>query len=198
MRRTEERLLRRLGRGDRDAAVTLVDGHYQQVYWYLLGLCRDGERAADLTQQTFARAWQGLAGFKGAASFRTWLFSIARNEFLQELRQGHRRAEWAEFAEVEIIADPAPSAEEMVLERDATERMRQQVMGLPGPYREVISLHYYGGLSLREAASVIGAAVGTVKSRLHQALALLQERLSTQETEDENEGTAPSPALGNV
>lgn len=49
MRRTVERLLRRLGRGDREAAIALVDGHYQLVYWYLLGLCRDGERAADLT-----------------------------------------------------------------------------------------------------------------------------------------------------
>ena len=82
----EKRLLKRLRKGERDACIALIDAHYDDVYRYLFSLCHHEDQAADLTQNTFAKAWQALGHFEGRSMFKTWLFGIARNEFLMSLR----------------------------------------------------------------------------------------------------------------
>lgn len=181
MRVGEKGLLKRLRAGDREACVDLIDGHYQEVYWYLLGLSRDEERAADLTQNTFAKVWRGIASFRGESSFRTWLFAIARNEFLLHLRASGRDPELVEYSDLEVVSDPAPSVEEALNARDLEDVVRKQVRTLPGRYREVISLHYFSRMSLREIAKVLSVPSGTVKSRVHKALELLKEGLEKME-----------------
>ena len=111
MKLREKMLVKRLKAGDRDSCITLIDRHYQQVYWYLLNLSKDEEKAADLTQNTFSKAWVAIRNFKGESSFRTWLFSIARNEFLLQIRKEKKCPEIVEFTELDIISDPTPSIE---------------------------------------------------------------------------------------
>ena len=196
MRRVEKKLLQRLRAGDRDACVALIDGHYQQVYWYLLNLSRDEERAADLTQNTFAKAWKAIGGFRGDASFRTWLFSIARNEFLSEIRTRGRYPELAEYADLELVSDPAPSAEAQLVECDTAHRLREQVRALPGKYREVVALHYFERMSLRDVSRVLSIPAGTVKSRIHKALSLLKDRLDRLEKGYAHPGSGKTAEIG--
>ena len=69
----ERQLLKRIRSGDGRAANQLVDAHYEPVYRWLLHLCRHREHAADLTQETFVQVWDGLDGFRGQASLKTWI-----------------------------------------------------------------------------------------------------------------------------
>lgn len=181
----EKGLLRRIRAGDREACVVLIDRHYRDVYRYLLGLGRDAERAADLTQNTFAKAWTGVGGFRGDSSFKTWLFAIARNEFLMEVRASGRHEELLEYTDLEVISDPAPSAEEALSSREVEDVVRRQVERLPGRYREAVSLHYFARMSLREIAGMLSLPTGTVKSRIHKALELLKESLEGTEIDHE-------------
>ena len=192
---SEKWLLRRIRAGDRQACTELIDQHYQQVYWYLLDLSKNQEQAADLTQDTFAKAWQALPAFRGDSSFRTWLFAIARNEFLLQLRTQGRSPELAEYLDLEILPDPAPSAEQRFSSHQLREQIREQVHHLPGKYREVIALHYFSALSLREAAAVLQVPLGTVKSRLSQALYLLKARLENEESNHGNLSIEENTAL---
>lgn len=187
--------LRRIRAGDRQACTDLIDKHYQQVYWYLLDLSKNQEQAADLTQDTFAKAWLALPGFRGDSSFRTWFFAIARNEFLLQLRTQGRAPELAEYLDLEILPDPAPSAEQRFSSRQLQAQIREEVGHLPGKYREVVALHYFSRLSLREVAAVLQVPLGTVKSRLNQALSLLKARLENEEFRHENLSATESPAL---
>lgn len=195
MNLSEKWLLRRIRAGDRQSCTDLIDKHYQQVYWYLLDLSKNQEQAADLTQDTFAKAWLALPGFRGESSCRTWLFAIARNEFLLQLRTQGRAPELAEYLDLEILPDPAPSAEQRFSSRQLREQIREQVHRLPGKYREVVALHYFSRLSLREAAAVLQVPLGTVKSRINQALSLLKARLENEELSHENLSIAENPAL---
>jgi RNA polymerase sigma-70 factor (ECF subfamily) len=195
MRIGEKRLLERIRAGDRQACTALIDAHYQPVYWYLLDLSRDEQWAADLTQDTFARMWTSLDQFRGESSFRTWLFSIARNEFLQGLRQSQRSPKLAEYLDLELVPDSAPSVEEECSRQDLEQQVRDQVARLPGKYRDTIALHYFAGMSLRDTAQVTGVPRGTAKSRLNQALAMLSKAINAKEACDEDRGFAGHTAL---
>ncbi len=168
-------LWKRLERGDSDACVRLIDRHYRQVYRYLLGSCGDPETAADLTQSTFSKAWTARARFEGRSSLRTWLISIARNELLGHLRRSGRSVEIAERLDLRALPDPAPTVEERFDRRRDAERIRAAVETLPVPLREIVHLHYYSELSIREAARLLSIPTGTAKSRLNRALIRLRE-----------------------
>src|SRR5881227_2491749 len=86
IRSAEARLIQQLRQGDLEAGHQFVRDYYPDVYRYLLYLTGRPEMAEDLTQETFIRAWRGLASFEGRASLRVWLHRIARREFLQALR----------------------------------------------------------------------------------------------------------------
>ena len=94
----------------RSAGERLVESTYRQVYAALFGMCRgDAELAADLTQETYRKAWQGLASFDGRAQLSTWLFRIAYNTFLNHVRRP-RPLQDLDAAGAGALADPAPDA----------------------------------------------------------------------------------------
>ena len=83
---SERNLVRRLRKGDREACRELIRRHHQGVYGYLRRLGAQPSRAEDLTQETYAKAWRRIETLRDAASLRSWLLTIARNEFFQRLR----------------------------------------------------------------------------------------------------------------
>ena len=185
----ERRLLKRIRSGDRSACNELIDGHYRNVYWYLLDLCGDEDKAADLTQDTFAKGWKAVRGFEGRSSFRTWLFSIARNEFLANLRRSGRSLETVDLPDLTVVPDSSPPVDEKFDALELSRMIREAVDGLPTLYREVVSLHYYNEMSIREVALMLSLPVGTVKSRLNRVLSMLKERLDAKEAGHENAKT---------
>jgi RNA polymerase sigma-70 factor, ECF subfamily len=175
----ERWLVHRLRRGERDAAEELVRRTYRGIYGYLRHLGAGGQLAEDLTQATFARAWANLSQLRKGASLRSWLLTIARNEYLQFVRRPAREIQDPEAGSESI--DPSPGALDLLEEADRDQRLRLAVHGLEPPLAEAVVLHYFQGLSLRQAASVQGIPVGTMKSRIHQALGHLRAHLEKKE-----------------
>jgi RNA polymerase sigma-70 factor (ECF subfamily) len=191
--RTSERILVwRLKRGDREACRELIARHHAGVYGYLRHLGADAHRAEDLTQETYARAWRAIGSLRGAASLRSWLLAIARNEWLQEVRA--RRPEAAARGEIPELPDPRPGAQENLEESERDRRLRRAVAGLEAPLAEAVALHYFQGLSLREVGRVQGIPTGTAKSRINRSLERLRTILGEEERTHAGQESRKAPA----
>jgi RNA polymerase sigma factor (sigma-70 family) len=161
--------------GDLAAATQLVTLHYQKVYAFLRRLCGSDEDAADLTQRTFSKVWAALGSYEGRSSFSTWIHGIGRNVYLDWRRDGSRLDvkgdDWWE-----TCAADGPSPFEDAAERDEAAHLHAVVAKLDDAKREVIHLHYYQGLSLKETAEALDIAASTVKYRLREALDFLRSQ----------------------
>ena len=170
---SSELLCARAREGDFAAASELVALNYQKLFAFFRRLCANDEDASDLTQKTFAKVWTALPTFEGRSSFSTWIHGIGRNVYVdwrrRDLPADDRTDEWWE----NCIAD-GPSPFEDAAERDQAARLHALVGKLEEEKREVVHLHYYQGLSLKETAEVLGIATSTVKYRLREALSFLR------------------------
>jgi len=181
----ERWLVWRLTHGDREACRDLIRDHHQAVYGYLRRLGADGGLAEDLSQETYARAWSRIHGLRQAVSLRSWLLTIARNEFFQQVRRP--RVESTSATEGIEPEDPAPDALRALEAREGEVRLHEAVDGLEPVLRETVALHYFQDLSLKEVGVVMGVPAGTVKSRLNRALGVLRGVL--EDEEKSHEGT---------
>jgi RNA polymerase sigma-70 factor (ECF subfamily) len=168
----EGRLLAALAAGDRGAAERLVERTYKGVFSLLRRLSGDPDLAADLTQETYRKAWDALPGFDGRSRFSTWLFRIAYTTFLNHLRRPRRLVPLEEKHEA-AVPDPAPAADEMVgrgMERD---RLRRAVLALPEELRYTVTAIFWGDLPVKEIARQEGITTVGIRKRLKKALRLL-------------------------
>ncbi len=172
----ESELLAAVAAGDRAAAERLVEQSYEGVHAFLRRLCGDAELAADLTQDTYRRAWDALAGFQGQAQFSTWLCRIAYNTFLNHLRRPRRLVALDE-RQAEEVHDPSPAADEVLGLAVAGERLRRAVLGLPDEQRFTVTALYWGERSVREVAAAEGVSGVAIRKRLKRALAALGRAL---------------------
>lgn len=163
-------------RGDRAAAVGLIELFYERIYAFLRRLADNDADAADLTQRTFGRVWQALPTFAGRSSVSSWMHGIAYHVYVDWRRADHR----SEPHSNEWWANrPAPEATpaDIVAQTDLAAAVYGSVDELEPDLRQTVQLHYYQGLTLQETADALGVATSTVKYRLRQALAELQKKL---------------------
>ena len=141
------------------------------VFAYTATLLRDSAAAEDVTAQAFERAYQRRSRFDARrGSPRAWLFGIARNAALDELRR-RKRAATAEMPPPP--QDPSPDeAAQLAAERDA---VRRALGGLPARDRELIALKYHADLSNAEIAEVLGVNANHAGTLLHRAMTKLRE-----------------------
>lgn len=180
-------LVWRLRRGDRDGCRELIRIHHTAVYAYLRRLGADASCAEDLTQETYMRAWRSIESLRQAASLRSWLLTIARNEFFQRMRAGR-----IETVGLEQAADGAsgdPQADDVVALSERDGAVRDAVRRLEPDLKEAIALHYFQDLSFREVAAVLDVPSGTAKSRVHHALKCLRALLGKEAADHERQGT---------
>jgi RNA polymerase sigma-70 factor (ECF subfamily) len=175
----ESELLAAMAAGDRAAAERLVERSYRGVYAFLRRLCGDPELAADLTQETYRKAWGALAGFDGRAQFSTWLCRIAYHVFLNHLRRPRRRRPLEERAEA--APDPAPGADEVLGQAIEGERLRRAVLLLPDEQRFTVTALYWGERTVREVALDQGVSGVAIRKRLKRALGALARLLAEEE-----------------
>jgi RNA polymerase sigma-70 factor (ECF subfamily) len=178
--REEGRLLAALAGGDREAAERLVERTYRIVFALLRRLCGEPDLAADLTQETYRKAWDSLSGFDGRAQFSTWLCRIAYNTFLNHLRRPRRLVPLEEKHEA-TVADPAPSADETFGLAVAGDRLRRAVLALPDDLRFTVTALFWGDLPVREIALHEGVTTVAIRKRLKRALAALAAALEEEE-----------------
>jgi RNA polymerase sigma-70 factor, ECF subfamily len=163
-------LVRAMADGDEGALARLWAEHAAALLSYLHGLAGDRFLAEELLQDSLLAAWGGAAGFRGDASVRTWLFGIGRRQAVQRLARS-REHPGAVVDDSGLAGLPAaePGPEAVMLARSDVAAVRAAMGELPALHREVLELVFAHGLSVREAARVLGVPDGTVKSRLSNA-----------------------------
>ena len=145
---------------------------FPRVYAYVAGLLRDRAAAEDVTALAFERAYRKRRGFRPArGSAEAWLFGIARNAALDELRRQRRRATLE--AEPDDIAGRAVHEQaELGLRREV---VRSALASLEPRERDLVALKFFGGLSNSELARVLGISEASAGSRLHRTIEKLRK-----------------------
>jgi RNA polymerase sigma-70 factor (ECF subfamily) len=186
---TDEILMVRYQRGERRAFVELVRRHNRPIYNFVLRQLRVPSVAEDVTQDVFMRLVQNAAEFKHEARFLTWLYTIARNLCIDQLRKlSHRRHASLDQPQADqgdapllgdTVADPNPqaSAERNALSAEVRSSIVKAVDSLPDDQREVFLLREVANLPFREIAEITGVGENTVKSRMRYALDRLKDAL---------------------
>lgn len=187
---TDEMLMVRYQRGDREAFAELVRRYQRPVYNFVIRQVRHPGTAEDVTQEVFVRVVQNAAEFKHEARFTTWLYTIARNLCIDHLRkQSHRRhpsldqpaggaSEGRPLGDNIADAHPSTDVERAAAASEVQACIVRAVEGLPEEQREVFLLREVANLPFKEIAEVTGAGENTVKSRMRYALDRLQAALS--------------------
>ncbi len=170
-------LVEAAGRGDRAAAVQLIELFYARIFAFLRRLAGNEDDAADLTQRTFSRVWESLPTFAGRSSVGSWMHGIAYHVYV-DWRRADRRTESRSDEWWALCADDEPTPDEALIRADLAATVFRAVDGLDPQLRETVHLHYYQELTLQETADALGIATSTVKYRLRQALAELQKQLN--------------------
>lgn len=181
----EAGLLQRSKGGDASAFDALITRHRQNVFMTAYLIIRNEDDALDVCQDTFLRAWRGLARFDGKQAFGAWLRRIATNAAIDLCRARRRRPE-ASLEEGSLRPDPAsrttpasPERPGRSLERaELRARLEAALSALSPEHRAVIALREFEGLSYEEIAAATSTTHGTVMSRLFYARKKLQHLLA--------------------
>ena len=159
-------------RPEAESFESLYERTFPRVYAYVASLLRDRSAAEDVTAQAFERAYRKRRGYRPSrGSAEAWLFGIARNAALDELRRRKRRVGLE--GDVEDVA--APSLDDHAETALRREVVRSALAGLDGPERDLVALKFQGGLSNAEIAAALGLSESNVGTKLHRAVTKLRE-----------------------
>jgi RNA polymerase sigma-70 factor (ECF subfamily) len=182
----EQELIERTLAGDDAAFGQLVERYQRSAFNIAYRMLGNREEARDVAQEAFWRAYRNLGGFDLDRPLGPWLYRIVTNLSLNRLRRnpppiisldgasGERGGE----APPAAAQDKSPGPPERLLQAETQLRIRQAILALPPPDRAVIELRHFQALSYQEIASVTGASVSSVKSRLFRVRRRLQAKLA--------------------
>jgi RNA polymerase sigma-70 factor (ECF subfamily) len=178
----DAQLMLAYARGEMRAFETLYSRHRAALYRYLVRQCRDGEVANDLFQEVWSRVVLNRARYEPRAKFRTFLFTLAHNCFIDHCRRARARPVALGVDDADA-ADLLPADDESLPERalernEDSQRYRAALATLPAEQRDVYLLHEESELSLEEIARITGVGAETAKSRLRYAVNKLKAALS--------------------
>ena len=179
---TDEELVARSRTGDAESFNELISRWERPIYALAYRVIGREEDARDVTQETFLRAFRGLAAFKGQAKFSSWLYRIALNLCRDWIRRKKRSpmATLPEDIELEDLASdtgPTETVEDLVSRRELSELVEAAMARLPEEQRTAIILKEYHGMTFQEIADLQGCPLSTVKTRLYQGLSVLRREL---------------------
>jgi RNA polymerase sigma-70 factor (ECF subfamily) len=186
----DDELLRLMLAGDESAFVTLYRRRHGGIYRFALQMSGSTTIAEDVTQEVFMVLMSDVKNYDPAkGSLSAYLYGIARNHVLRSLSRdrsfvsiGDSYEEEGETTHEQLISQNDPLGD--LTRSEVIESVRQAVMALPAHYREVVVLCDLHEMSYAEAAQILSCAVGTIRSRLHRARALLIEKLRANKEPD--------------
>ncbi len=161
---------------------SIMRTHQLHVYRVLASLVRDPDAADTLTQECFLRAYERRGSFRGDASIRTWLLTIAVNlarDHVRSRRAGFWKRVLTHGTDAQELADALPDrrpgVDQALVAREQVAAVWTALDRLPERQRMVFTLRFVNDLSLEQIASTMGTTVGTVKTQLSRAVATLRE-----------------------
>ncbi|MCH8193619.1 MAG: RNA polymerase sigma factor [Planctomycetes bacterium] len=195
--RTDSELLDRYCEGDEGAFKEIVDRYKNGLHAFLRKFLNRHELVEDVFQETFLQLYSSRESFDRSRPLRPWLFTIAANKAKDALRKAQRSAavsigtlaqsDEMSFEEVLNILTQDDEAPIHTLQRQETAaNVKQIIATLPDALREILILAYFNQFSYKQIAEILSIPIGTVKSRLHTAVArFAQEWKSTGSSEEE-------------
>jgi RNA polymerase sigma-70 factor (ECF subfamily) len=174
---SDEELMRRFRAGDGGAFPILVQRHRARVFAFVLRLTQDRARAEDVLQETWLRVVRGASAWQPAARFTTWMYTIARNVWLDGARRDRHRAAEPLAEEPADAGSAWNDPERGAGSAELRPLLEAAIAALPEEQREVFLLRELVGVPFAEIARVTGAPEPTVKSRMRYALEALRAHL---------------------
>lgn len=164
---------------------TLVKKYKKSVYYLILKMVVDSNDAEDLTQDSFAKAFNRLNLYSEKYAFSTWLFRIATNNCIDHLRK-HKLKTTSLYSDSENdegmhltfdVKDSSLNPNEQMLKKQRHEMLKKVLKELPPKYQELIDLRYFKELSYEEIADLLHIPLGTVKAQIFRAHTLLEDAM---------------------
>ena len=178
---SEQACLERYRRGDRHALEALVDLYRRPLYGFILRMLEGRGDADDIFQETWERAIRNLPQFR-TGKFLSWLFRIAHNLVIDEIRRKSRRGETIGSGSegdpaIEHVPDPSRGPDKILAGKEIEETIRGLVAQLPREQREVFLMRTEGDLSFRDIARIQNVPLNTALGRMHYAVLRLRSAL---------------------
>jgi len=184
---TDEQLLDSYRNGNKAAFAQLVERYQRELFHFLVRFLGDRAAAEDVFQESFLQVHQSAAQFDPSRRFRPWLFTIAANKARDLMRSQARRPtnplqasispgddESGQYIDLMEATNPAPG---QAMEREELQKMvHGTVMGMPDHLREILLLSYFHQFPYKQISDILAIPLGTVKSRLHAAVAHFADR----------------------
>ncbi len=176
--------------GDQDAFEILVRRYSTPLFNFICHFLGDYDLACDVLQQVFLRFYTSLPNLGTGDPFKSWLFQVARNCCVDELRRRRRYA--IHFSQLEMensegeitflgdTVDPGPLPEELAERHDLQQVLQKAIQALPPKFRAVVILRYVAQLSFSEIGRTLRMPEATAKTYFHRAKVLLRKMLSAQ------------------
>jgi len=168
----ENELLRLVARGDREAFRELYNLTERRIYFYLYRILQEESLAEDVQMEVFTQVWKGAGNFKGKSKATTWMFGIARNLAMNELRKKRNYANIDDYAHM-------PDQNQPDLDAPDRQRVLKKAMEmLSTKHKEVLDFVFYQQMNYQDIADIIDVSVNTVKTRVFYAKAAMREAMS--------------------
>jgi RNA polymerase sigma-70 factor (ECF subfamily) len=187
LKQTDEELLAAYRNGDRAAFTRLVEAYQRELFHFLVRFVGDRAAAEDIFQESFLQVHQSAAQFDAQRRFRPWLFTIAANKARDYLRSQARRSanqlqaaitpgneDSGEF--IDLLKSDEPTPEQPMEKRELQQMVQKTVMEMPANFREILLLSYFHQFPYKQIGEILDIPLGTVKSRLHAAVAFFADR----------------------
>ena len=184
---SDEQLLASYRRGDRPSFARLVDRYQRELFHFLVRFLGDRAAAEDIFQETFLQVHQSADQFDPDRRFRPWLFTIAANKARDLMRSQARRPtnplqasinsgdeESGQFIDLMSATSQMPG--EPMERAELQQLVQKTVMNMPEHLREILLLSYFHQFPYKQISDILGIPLGTVKSRLHAAVAHFADR----------------------
>jgi len=185
---SDEALVRRVRDGERELFSAIVDRYKRGIASFISAAVRSPSDVADLSQETFLRAYAHLGTFNPAlGKFSTWIYQIARNVVRTHLARSQRRVPTQELPEDQTLENALPDISRDAdpsggLLRDEAEReLREALAELPERTRTVLALRYFNNMEYHTIASTLGLSLGNVKTLIHRGKIALAQKMRERE-----------------
>lgn len=180
---TDSQLIREIKDGNVQLYKELVTRYERKILLFIYHMLRNSRldhMAEDMCQETFYKAYRSLSSFREAeASFSTWLYTIARNTVLSELRKNRNGNVYLEDSGYEPMTSMDVLPEQSVLRNEKVVKVREAINSLPEKQRSALILREYDGMDYQEIANILGQTVSSVKSLLFRARASVKTQLES-------------------
>jgi RNA polymerase sigma-70 factor (ECF subfamily) len=185
---SDEALVGRIRAGDREQFAILVDRHKRGIGNFISAAVRSPSDVADLSQETFLRAYAHLGTFNPQlGKFSTWIYQIARNVVRTHLAKSQRRLPALELPEDQTLENAAPDLSREadpsggILREEAERELRAALAELPERTRTILALRYFDNLEYQTIATTMGLSLGNVKTLIHRGKLALAQKMRERE-----------------